>query len=214
MFAPLKDRFSRPQARNLATSLLLHGLFLAWLVHIPDARVLAPSSVAAGTYGTSLTHLFWPSLAMGKSAESSARHTITWNKSHQRKLAKAKALAMADESKAATSNPPAPAGQPYGTLASGPAFGDEIRPALPISAVDPVVDPHDLAGRGEGSVVVEVTIDDHGNIVQKVVLQSLGPFIDNKVLAALESWRFRPATRNGIAIPSKQDVYYHFKPNG
>jgi hypothetical protein len=46
------------------------------------------------------------------------------------------------------------------------------------------------------------------------VLQSLGAAIDNKVLAALENWHFRPATRNGVAIPSKQDVYYHFKPQG
>ena len=34
--------------------------------------------------------------------------------------------------------------------------------------------------------------------------------IDGKVLEALENWRFRPATRNGVAIPSKQDVFYHF----
>ena len=27
---------------------------------------------------------------------------------------------------------------------------------------------------------------------------------------ALDNWRFRPATRNGVAIASKQDVYYHF----
>jgi hypothetical protein len=26
----------------------------------------------------------------------------------------------------------------------------------------------------------------------------------------LENWRFRPATRDGVAIPSKQDVYFHF----
>jgi len=92
--------------------------------------------------------------------------------------------------------------------------GDEIRPALPVSATDPVVDGADLAGHAEGSVVVEITIDDKGNIVQKVVLQSLGPAVDSKVLAALESWHFSPATRNGVAIPSKQDVYYHFKPTG
>jgi hypothetical protein len=45
------------------------------------------------------------------------------------------------------------------------------------------------------------------------VVQSLRPAIDAKVLAALESWHFLPATRDGVAIPSKQDVYYHFKPN-
>jgi TonB family protein len=62
----------------------------------------------------------------------------------------------------------------------------------------------------QGDVVVEVTIDDKGNIVQKIVIQSLAPAIDGKVLEALENWRFRPATRNGLAIPSKQDVFYHF----
>jgi hypothetical protein len=46
--------------------------------------------------------------------------------------------------------------------------------------------------------------------VQKIVIQSLAPSIDGKVLEALDNWRFRPATRNGIAIPSKQDVFYHF----
>jgi hypothetical protein len=45
-----------------------------------------------------------------------------------------------------------------------------------------------------------------------MVVQSLGPAIDAKVLAALENWRFRPATRDGVPIPSKQDVVYHFKP--
>jgi TonB family protein len=55
-----------------------------------------------------------------------------------------------------------------------------------------------------------VTIDEKGNIVQKVVIQSLAPAVDSKVLEALDNWRFRPATRNGLAIPSKQDVFYHF----
>jgi protein TonB len=59
-----------------------------------------------------------------------------------------------------------------------------------------------------------VTIDDKGNITDKKVVESLTPAIDAKVLAALENWRFLPATRNGIAIPSKQDVYYHFRARG
>ena len=41
---------------------------------------------------------------------------------------------------------------------------------------------------------------------------SLGPALDGKVLAALENWHFHPATRDGVPIPSKQDVVYHFKP--
>ncbi len=216
MFTPLNRQISPSLAQPLSASLLLHGLLLVWLVYPPNIRVLTPSSVAVGENGSALTHLYWTGAAAGNSAEQApARHKLTWKNSQKhRRLAKPDA---SPEQATLPANmpapaPAAPAGMPYGTLAGGPTSGDEIRPALPISATDPVVDPHDLPGHAEGSIIVEVTIDDRGTIVQKVVLQSLGPLIDNKVLAALESWRFRPATRNGVAIPSKQDVYYHFKP--
>jgi protein TonB len=62
--------------------------------------------------------------------------------------------------------------------------------------------------------VVEITIDERGDIVRKTVLQSLGPKLDEKVMAALESWHFNPATRNGIAIASKQDAIFHFRARG
>jgi TonB family protein len=111
---------------------------------------------------------------------------------------------------ASAASPARPAGSPYGSVLEGSLTGDEVRPALPVISLDPVVDPADLSGR-EGDVVVEITIDAQGNITQKVIIQSLGPLVDQKVLAALENWRFRPATQKGVAIPSKQDVYYHFK---
>ena len=102
-----------------------------------------------------------------------------------------------------------PAGTAYGSLVGSALFGHEVRPALPLWTSDPVVGESELAGL-EGNVVVEITIDERGNIVAKTVIQSLAPAVDAKILAALESWRFRPATRDGVAIPSKQDVYYHF----
>jgi protein TonB len=106
-----------------------------------------------------------------------------------------------------------PAGLPYGTLIHGPRFGDEIRPALPVTMPDPVYYPWELQDY-EGNVVVEVTIDQLGQIVSKTVLQSMGPKLDEKALAALENWRFRPATRNGAPIASKQDCIFHFRARG
>jgi periplasmic protein TonB len=50
--------------------------------------------------------------------------------------------------------------------------------------------------------------------VSKQVVKSFSPEIDNKVLAALQNWRFVPATRNGVPIASKQDVHYHFPRQG
>jgi protein TonB len=108
--------------------------------------------------------------------------------------------------------PERPAGSPYGSLTEGPTSGQEIRPALPITTFEPAVSPGDLQGIAEGNVVVEITIDESGNIVAKSVVQSLGVALDARVLAALENWHFRPATRDGVPIPSKQDVVYHFKP--
>jgi TonB family protein len=228
MFEPLKDRNSRLRAGTLGASIVLHGFFLAWLLYAPGASVLAPHSVAAGDYGKSLTHLYFPTHSLSNDSDSgkddsatqaSSRRKLVWKKAHENAkpvpvtppVAAPEAAVEAAAAKAAPAGPAA--GTPYGSLDSGDATGDEIRPALPVSSTDPVVDPNDLAGHPEGNVVVEITIDDRGNIVQKMVLQSLGPVVDGKVLAAFESWHFMPATRNGIAIASKQDVHYHFKPS-
>ena len=107
----------------------------------------------------------------------------------------------------------AQAGQRYGTLNSGIFSGDEIRPALPTTTSDPAVYPWQLP-TSAGNEVIEITIDERGEIVNKTILQSLGPDIDNRCLAALENWHFRPATRNGTPIPSKQDAIFPFRARG
>ena len=101
----------------------------------------------------------------------------------------------------------------YGTLSSGQLYGDEIRPALPIATSDPVVYPWQLP-TAPGNEVIEITIDERGEIVNKTVLQSLGAEIDLKCLAALENWHFHPATRNGSPIASKQDAIFPFRARG
>jgi outer membrane biosynthesis protein TonB len=107
----------------------------------------------------------------------------------------------------------AEAGPRYGTLYRGPLTGDEIRPALPVTTSDPTVYPWQLPNYA-GNEVIEITIDERGEIVSKTVLQSLGPDIDSKCLAALENWHFRPATKNGAPIPSKQDAIFPFRARG
>jgi len=104
-------------------------------------------------------------------------------------------------------------GLPYGSLPGGPVYGNEIRPALPVATADPVVYPWQRP-LSEGKVIVEITIDERGEIVRKTVLQSLGPMIDEKCLAALDNWHFQPATRNGVPISSRQDAIFPFKARG
>jgi hypothetical protein len=42
------------------------------------------------------------------------------------------------------------------------------------------------------------------------VLQSLQQDIDEKIVATLRGWRFKPATVDGAPICSRQDVHFHF----
>ncbi|HEV2615458.1 MAG TPA: energy transducer TonB, partial [Candidatus Acidoferrales bacterium] len=98
---------------------------------------------------------------------------------------------------------------PNGSFDHGPATGTEALPALPLIFPDPVIFPWQLDDV-RGDVVVEVTIDVQGNVTDTRVLQSLKQEIDQKVVATLRGWRFKPATVDGIAISSRQDVHFHF----
>jgi TonB family protein len=219
MFPQLHIGFPKQQAWALCASLAVHVALAAWLFHRPAPTFIAPSSVAFGQNGTSVTNVYWLHVHAGRvnstASHSSGPQPLHWmpppRKTQAPELAST-TTPVADDSPGDVTQARS-AGFPLGTLYEGPAIGDEVRPALPFVYPDPVVDRADLAGIAEGDVIIEITIDERGNIVEKIVLRSMGPAIDAKVLAALENWRFRPATRNGVPIPSKQDVYYHFRPS-
>jgi TonB family protein len=209
MFTPLDPAIPKRRVASLSVSLALHFVFLGWLVHSPAPIFVAPSSVVKGQSGGSLTRIYFGGDS-GVSQEQ-PKPRLTWQrppraKAHRLEPPPAK-LEAGNET--ASVGPGGPAGGSlYGSLSYGTLTGPEIRPALPIVSPDPVFG-SDAAGI-QGDVIIEVTIDEQGTIVQKLVLHSLGPAIDDRVLAALDKWQFTPASKNGVPIPSKQDVYYHF----
>ena len=233
MFTQLESANARRQRWLLLGSLAAHGLALAWLLHAPEPMLLNPVSVALGQNGKSLTRLFWASKSRDDSTHSSSdsateryqhqrlgHEKLTWKAAKQlAKLSPQIPLSRADAEDNSKTQTLAglghgtQAGLPYGTLTRGQLYGDEIRPALPVATSDPVVYPWQLPA-SPGNEVIEITIDERGEIVSKTVLQSLGPDIDSKCLAALDNWRFQPATRNGEPIPSKQDAIFPFKARG
>jgi TonB family protein len=210
MFSPLYPAIPRRRATSLTVSLAVHFIFLGWLLHSPTPIFVAPSSVVKGQAGSFVTRIYFGGDSGVSQQQPEPR--LTWrrlqkNASGHRLEPPSAKFEVGNES--ASNRPSGPAaGSLYGSLSYGTMTGPEIRPALPIVHPDPVFG-SDAAGI-EGDVVVEVTIDEQGAIVQKTVLHSLGPAVDNRVLAALEKWQFTPASKNGVPIPSKQDVYYHF----
>lgn len=206
-------------------SLLAHGGLLLWLLHAPQPIVLMPQALKAGIRNGASTEIYFPdrgtqAAATSEAASSrrmSATALLNWRPPHvtkhrQHGLSIAEGATQTAEATQPSNSLP-PVGSPFGSQSNGLYSGADVRPALPVNSSDPKVDTAELGGGLEGDVVVEITIDEKGNIVEKKVLRSLTPSVDLKVLAALEGWHFLPATRNGMPIASKQDVYYHFRPN-
>jgi periplasmic protein TonB len=104
----------------------------------------------------------------------------------------------------------AEAGSENGSAYDGLASGDDVKPALPIAFQDLKIYRSELPRGIQGDVIVEITIDTQGAVVEERLLQGLGHGVDDRVIAVLRDWRFHPATRNGVAIPSKHDVHFHF----
>jgi protein TonB len=191
--------FEIPPVRNrkygvaLLSSFVIHcAVVFLWLHRAP--MFVRTSSVAWGQHGRSQALVYTPSPAERPVLQKQPLPLVK-HKSAQLPVPTPAELARA--------------GTPSGSLAQGPGTGIEAKPAIPLVFPDPAVFPWQLKGV-QGDVIVEVTIDEQGQVTAMKILQSLQDDIDEKVLATLRGWRFRPASMDGVAISSRQDVHFHF----
>jgi TonB family protein len=71
--------------------------------------------------------------------------------------------------------------------------------------------PTDLASRADAKLVLVVLIDETGRVTSATVKESAHPVYDRLVSQATRNWKYTPATRNGIPIPSEQVVTIQVK---
>jgi TonB family protein len=104
------------------------------------------------------------------------------------------------------------AGSPLGTMTmiDGPITGHEVHVAYPVVYPDPPVARAELPRDLQGDVVIEVTIDSQGNVVETKIVQAIGHGIDEKIEATLRRWHYQPATLDGTPVASRHDVHFHF----
>jgi iron complex outermembrane receptor protein len=113
----------------------------------------------------------------------------------------------------------------FGALAGLPVAGDAAgqEPAVPTAAasvtpptvlhhVDAIYPPAALAERKHSDVVVAVTVDVDGHVSKVEVFESGGADLDEAAISAARQWLFAPAKRNGVAVPSRIRVPFHFAP--
>jgi TonB family protein len=102
------------------------------------------------------------------------------------------------------------AGSPLGTMIDGPVTGHEVHVAYPVVYPDPPVARAELPQDLQGDVIIEVTIDSQGTVVETKIVQAIGHGIDEKIEATLRRWHYQPATLDGVAVASRHDVHFHF----
>lgn len=74
----------------------------------------------------------------------------------------------------------------------------------------PSISAADLPPRFEQYVVVEVTIDVDGRVVEeRIVAGMVDPAIERTLLSAIRDFKYSPAKRDGVPIPSQLDIVIH-----
>jgi TonB family protein len=213
MFEELK-----PTSRvNWTTALLLsfaaHGVVLLVLTHRAPLVVL-PHEVALGTPYSSGSVVYLAPLGRERAHDDSAPLQIATAKKPSLPSPAKPVARQREETSKTTDNAPdvtASAGSAYGVHIPGtPLTGEAVMPALPQVFPDPRIARSELPPGVSGDVIVEVTIDEQGNVTRLKLTQGIGYGIDEKVLAVLRQWHFRPATRDGFNIASQHLVHFHY----
>jgi len=73
--------------------------------------------------------------------------------------------------------------------------------------------PPSSVGRSGFKGSVEVTIDENGAVTSATLQQSVHPLYDDKLLAMARTWKYKPATRNGIPTAAVKVVEIQLQPS-
>jgi TonB family protein len=194
---------------------MAHGLVLLALLHHARPVFVMPSDVALGRPGSSGSVIYLAPIGPQEAASVPEKPSLQLRASVPKPPVIAKPVPVVHENENATESAQlaetARGGSLYGARIPGaPLSGHEIIPALPQVFPDPAVSRADLPPGVQGDVIVEVTIDEQGNVIETRLIRGIGYGIEDRVLATLRQWHFRPASKDGVTIASQHIVSFHF----
>lgn len=86
----------------------------------------------------------------------------------------------------------------------------DYRLAVQLSGEIPLISPDRLPPHYEQYVTVEITIDSEGRVAEaRVVSGAVNASIQRTLLSAIHEFKYRPATREGVPVPSQCDIVIH-----
>jgi TonB family protein len=214
MFSSIGELERRHRNLPLRISVGLHVVALAVMLFYRAAPIfVTPSSLALGNGDKSYRIVYFAPVGEKNQPDADERKELT-ARSTRLKLNHHKQQERPQQRNVAGHSDPdhkgSNAGSEYGSLFTGDYEGHDVKPAYPIVFPDPPVSRGDFPEGFQGDVIVEVTIDKLGNVVSLRLLQGLGQSIDDKVMATLREWRYKPAMMDGEPIAEKHDVHFHY----
>ncbi len=123
------------------------------------------------------------------------------------RLRQARTVEKPATSRLAQSGNPTP--QQQQSIGTG-AGTDDAEPAFPTFFPRPPVSDRSLLPAVEKKIIVHVTISALGEVTEEKLVQGLGNGLDDLVLKTVKAWRFHPATLNGNAVASIEDLVFPF----
>jgi TonB family protein len=84
--------------------------------------------------------------------------------------------------------------------------------AFPTFSPKPPVADRTLLPASDQQVVLNVKLNEAGEVIDETLVTGLGNELDQMALTTVKTWRFQPATLNGQPIPSEAEVIFTFGP--
>jgi protein TonB len=189
-------------------SSLIHLLLVAALIH-QHASWVAPIRLPGSPQGTNILLTFSPGKAP---LQTSAPNPKTPPKQPESTTPLPTPVTQKPEEATSSPNTSSPAStQPNSTAGADSLGSGNINIALLSYFPTPKPDLSTLPHGTKGDVILDVVIDTTGKIADIKMTSGLGHGIDENVIATVQQWTFRPATKDGQPVASEQELHFHYE---
>jgi tetratricopeptide (TPR) repeat protein len=107
--------------------------------------------------------------------------------------------------------PPAVRAAPAKPAIYTPGDADVVPPAEIVRELPPWNPPASLPN-GTYSGKIQIDIDEQGLVERSVLVEAIAPPYDQRLLAASKTWRFQPATKDGVAVKYRKIIAVVLQP--
>jgi len=90
-------------------------------------------------------------------------------------------------------------------------IGGGVSPPTVIYKVEPEYSEEARKAKFQGTVVLFVVVDEHGNPRDLKVIRPLGLGLDQKAIEAVEKWKFSPGKKDGKPVPVQATIEVNFR---